>query len=311
MKHKTVWQDVTVAISMVGNLDGLKCCLSGLASGTMMPGHLNLRLEGDVPGVNDYYFEQLLCAFRFWGVEVNIQLAHARGIHATRDAQVENCKTTWMVMLDDDVLPDGHLLEVYNAWVAKTGKPPGMGEGTFTGSDFAAAEFLMVQGTKPDLNNRRGYADFEAKPVPFPKVNEDFNFNVPHTTHALGHAVQTRWMGTKFCDPGNMMLNVPLCRKMGIQFQPFKQIVRRAGGEDTIFAVQAIAQRAKRLWLPAAFVWHLEKPAGKFRLTEHAYRKEALLRSAEQLGVFDSGSLTREQFTESLLAWERLEHFHD
>lgn len=308
MLHKPICEDITVAISMVGNLDGLKCCLSGLASGQCMPKALNLRMEGDIPGVNDYYFEQLLCAFRFWGVEVNIQLAHARGIHATRDAQVDNCKTTWMVMLDDDVMPDFALLSAYWTWINSVGKP---GQPSYDGSDIQAQDFLMVQGSKPDLNNRRGYADFEAKPVPFPGPSQAFNFNVPHTTTVSGLSMRARWLFTRFCDPGNMLLNVPLCRQMGIMFNPFKDIVRRAGGEDTLFAVQAIAQQARRVWLPAAFVWHLEKPASSFRLTEHAYRKEALLRSAEQLGVFDSGELTREQFSASLLAWEKLEHFSD
>lgn len=284
--------DLTVGISCLGNMAGLKCCLAALAAGRTMPANLNIRLESDIPGINDYYFEQLLCVFRFYGVAVNLQLRHAHGIHTTREAQVQACQTKWLVLLDDDVMPDGALLQVYSFLI-----------------ETVSEGVVMIQGTKPDLNNRRGYADFLLEPVAYPKnLTKDGNFNHPLIDEHVG--ITYAEMGTRFCDPGNMALNVELYHEHGLAFRLFDIMVKRAGGEDTTFAMQCVSKGLKRLWTPAALVWHLEKELSQTRLTEHAYRKEALLRAGEQAGLFNE-RLTHKVFEESILAWEKLDRDTD
>lgn len=293
---------LTVGISCVGNIPGLTCCLSALAAGNAMPEYLNIRLESDFPGI-DYYLQQTLCAFKFWGTEVTIQIGKARGIHPTRDEQIKACRTKWLVMLDDDVLPDADLVNVYGAVLRRFSR-------FSIGEESDDRLTVFVQGTKPDLNNQRGYADFEIGKVPYPPEHERspaFNFNVPHISKVRLPDPALFDMEKRFCDPGNMMVNVALIRQHGIKFAPFKNMIRRAGGEDTLFAMQCLKLgKLRRFWCPQAYVWHLEKPKATTRLTEHAYRKEALLRSGEQLDVFNA-DFTVEDFEKALLAWEKVE----
>jgi hypothetical protein len=170
-------------------------------------------------------------------------------------------------MLDDDVTADPFCLYIFSE----------------RGTDFLD-DFVFFVGCKTDVNNRRGYPDFNSRKNPASDLKPGCSFNhlydVPICTDRLSFiAVPVRTI-----DTGNCFLKLTWINSRKVDFTPFEESYN-CGGEDTLFAMQIAKKFAagKTYFLPQAIGYHLEKPATNF--SEFAARGEMLLRAAELLDL--------------------------
>jgi hypothetical protein len=102
---------------------------------------------------------------------------------------------------------------------------------------------------------------------------------------------------------GNILVNVAQFKDLGMNFITHTTHTN-AGGEDTVFGLMARHVGACSYWVPRAQVFHLEKPGGP-RMSEHAYRKELVMRENEGLGK----PLSDAEISALVLPWEPIHHF--
>ncbi len=261
---------ITFGVSTnAANLQALQLTLASVLTSRMLPTHLLIRLEGDVPGLNSFYFEQLVCLARFWGIDVQLSVCNSQGVRAARDWLMAECKTSVLWMGDDDVLYHPNCLANLHRYYRVKG-----------GLD------VYFCGSKADLNNRRGYQNFNMQvndPATLEAGKDTFNWL--YAGHPDGQVVGPHPITT--CDTGNCLMDLNLISEHHILFSVFWDSVN-SGGEDTIFALQCQKHGLKAYYSPSAWAFHLEKPDVRFN--EFAARGEMILRACDVLGL-DKSSL--------------------
>lgn len=273
---KRIIQDVTVVCGTHGNVRALAQMLSTVACGTSLPAAVKVRLDASVSGLSDFYLSQVSSLFAVCDVKFNVEVCQSNGVRALRQWQLSASDTDWALFLDDDVVVDHKALELLR-WAA-----------------VACPAAIYIQGSKPDVNNIRGYGNFSAEHLPPSSPVRNFNCfyedpsNQPEPVY--------------FCDTGHVLVNVKLAKKKGLTFAHCASHTG-CGGEDTLFALQCEHLKLPRFWCPAAIAVHLEKPVTRY--SEHAYRKEAVLRTAESLGY------PTDRLEDEFLSWERIYTFAD
>lgn len=252
---------VTFGLSTVGNPQGLLLCLSSVLLGTVKPAQIMLRFEGKLPDFDQFYLAQLASLASLYGVGFSIHYEASRGVRHARDWMLSNCKTEHLWMGDDDaVYHPGCLMNFLEAMRrAKT-------------DHVLPSELAYLSGSKFDVNNRRGYADFKLEPHSGPVdewTSQNFVYQ-PGPSYVRTHALDT----------GNALFNLKLCRAHQLVFSLFEDSAN-AGGEDTLFALQCEAKQLARIFVPGAIAIHLEKP--RVRFNEDAARLEMVLRACDSL----------------------------
>lgn len=280
--NKTLQTGITLGITCGGNIRALTMAILSAINGRAVPHKILVRLEGDLPGFDDYYLAQAAEFARLCGIEFQLNCALSTGIRDARDWLIDNCSTAWLWMLDDDCLVAPDCLE----YLCRSK----LDEDTFA-----------IQGCKPDLNNRRGYPDF------FPGVH-------PHTELKDGASPNHRWDQlpgdlldkTKALlpsyvihtiDTGNVMLNIEKVARLGTRFKIFEDSVN-SGGEDTLFALYGIKRGGNVRLMPWAVAYHLEKP--NVRFNEFAARGEMISRAMDALNM---GPELKEKMRPEMMAW--------
>ncbi len=254
--------NVTLGVTSTGNLRALTMALSSVLLGSELPCRILLRLEGEFPSFGDFYLEQVSELARVQGVEFVIHVARSQGIRNARDFLLRESRTKLLWMLDDDVIARPECLSAFMEADRLLAQTQGNGWG-------------YVNGTKPDLNNRRGYKDFSTVPLRGDQAKENQSYNQFYE----GPGVLVRH---STADTGNLLINVPAVLTQGIGFNTLPASTN-AGGEDTMFALQC-AQKGLSGWFhTGARSYHLEKPETRFG--EYAARKQYLLTEAARLGL--------------------------
>lgn len=252
-------KDVTFGVSSVGNIQALQLCLSSVLNAAELPSKIQIRLEGSFPSFNNYYLEQLSELARFHGIEWQMTVAKSKGIRAARDFHLDQCRTDILWMGDDDCLYDPECLYylLHGAQALRFDSP-----------DYDAA---YICGSKGDINNRRGYSNFDLSIKGPEEIKEDCPFFYFYDKEACAG----KFAQVFTADTGNILLNMPLIRNWKLKFDLF-DVSTNSGGEDTIFALEVGKAGLRGFIVPSARAYHLEKPVPNFN--EFAARKEMILR---------------------------------
>jgi hypothetical protein len=256
MNNKT-----TLGVSSKGNTKALCMCLASVLTGKTKPARIQVRLEGEQPGFNEFYLEQITDLARFFGVTVLIAVAKSTGVRDSRDWQLTTCKTPYLWMVDDDVILDSECLQAY---VRACDEPA-----TETASYLA--------GSKIDVNNRRDYPRFSMTPHGREDVKEFANANhVWDIEKCWGKIAPTQSL-----DTGNVLFDIDSIRKAGCTFRQFPDQANPSG-DATTFSLVLDKAGLKGIFVPSARAYHLEKPGKGFN--EFEARREMLLRTSDVKG---------------------------
>jgi hypothetical protein len=267
--------DVTFGVSCVGNVEALQMCLASVLQGKLLPCTIVVRFEGPMPSFGTFYMEQLSDLARFKGVEFVMTVAKSKGIRAARDWLLEICATKYLWMGDDDVIYDPECLSNFE-FVTSAGE-----------------EFAYLCGTKADVNNRRGWKDFNTKVHSHEDVREDCSFN-HHYDKKKCFGLTARIHGM---DTGNCLINLSAIRGKKIRFQMFDESTN-CGGEDTLFALACNHAGLTAYFVPSAQSFHLEKP--RINFGEDAARAEMVMRAIESKRW---GMASKQLAKKSLFPW--------
>ena len=259
-------RDVSFGVSSVGNKEALLLCLSSVLNASSVPARIQVRLEGQIPGFTCFYLEQIAEFARFQGVEFSLTVVKSKGIRCARDWHLDSCRTDYLWMGDDDVVYAydclDYLVEGMSSLLLKTK--------TTKDSDSIA----YVCGSKGDLNNRRGYADFDTR-IHGP---EDIADNCPFHWFYDSKLCAGKIVNVCTMDTGNALFDISTIRKHGLRFYSMKDSYN-SGGEDTLFAMECANLKLKGFFVPSAKAYHLEKE--KLNFNEFDARKEMIVRVAE------------------------------
>ncbi len=193
---------------------------------------------------------------RLFGIEFTMTVAKSKGIRAARDFLLDNCKTSYLWMGDDDVVYSYDCLELLHE------------------ATSAKFNFSYLCGSKGDVNNRRGYGDFQIKL----HTAKDLHDNCPFTWFYDKADCRGKYPEIFTADTGNMLVNIAAIRKFNVKFSVFNESLN-SGGEDTIFALECGKAGLHAYFVPSAQSYHLEKE--QVRFNEFAARGEMILRAAE------------------------------
>lgn len=268
MNHSDILDNTTFGVNSTGNTQALLMCLTSVVNQHQLPKTVNVRLEGEFPSFANFYLEQLAALFRHQGIEFNMSVGKSEGVRKARDWQLDHCLTPYLWMGDDDVIYHAGCL----AWLDRAREEvmtarfrEGLEEG----------EFGYIQGSKPDVINRRGYGDFSTKVFESENLAGHVSFN---QFYAGKHSI----VRVNTLDTGNVLLNVTAMRKEKLRFDVFEHGFN-AGGEDTLMGMRMNQLDLFGFFCTQAKSVHLEKPNPVFN--EFAARGEAIMRSAELLRV--------------------------
>ena len=256
----------------MGNIRALCLCLSGILNAVVRPRRIQVRLEGVYPGINDFYLEQLTDLALLHGVEILLEIHRSTGVRDSRDWHLNNCRTDFLWMMDDDVVPDYRCLAAYNNYYLK-----------LRDENLWTKDVAFLAGSKCDVNNRRKYPVFNMTVQGAAAVT-------PEANHSLIYHVGECWetcAKTKALDTGNALLYLPLLKEKACSFRQFADH-GNSSGDATAFWLQLDKKGLYGFFAPSAVAYHLEKQGGGFN--EFEARREMLLRLCD-LQKFDKETL--------------------
>lgn len=276
MLKKTIVDDVSVGIASVGNVDALNLSLSSILNGNALPSRISLFLNGDIPSFKNFYLEQMASLARFHDVDFSINVGKASGVREARDVLMSQCQTKYLWMADDDVLFDPNFLEEMIYWIVKYFE--------------LSPDVAWLAGSKGDLNNRRGYDNFNVKvnDVPLDGLPDGSSYNHFYARRDDKNDKKFRLPKTHTIDTGCVLFNMPLVFDSCV-FNYFGTSTN-SGGEDTVFAMQCLKEGWHGRFNPNAVSYHLEKENARFN--EFAARGEMVLRAADLMKL-DTETLTK------------------
>lgn len=264
-------QHTTLGVSSKGNTKALCMCLSSVLTGRVVPAAIQIRLEGEQPGFNEFYLEQLCDLARFFGVTVRISVFKSTGVRDSRDWQLNACRTEYLWLVDDDVVIDSGCLEAYCA----------ADDSLKWNQSFDVTYFA---GSKIDVNNRREYPHFSMAVHGLKDLKEFANANHPWNIEQCWG----KYAKTQSLDTGNCFFALQPIRNRGLTFRQFPDQANPSG-DATTFSLVLDKAGLKGVFVPSARAYHLEKPGKGFN--EFEARREMLLRTADIKG-FDKNILT-------------------
>lgn len=261
--------DTTLGVTCSGNVRALCMALLSVFNSPSIPHKLLLRLEAEMPLTDDFYLAQVLDYIRQTGAEIMITVAQGTGVRAARDWLVENTRTKFLWMIDDDVVVSPDCLEMFCRSQNAESKPVG-----------------AFQGTKTDINNRRGYDNFNTfvRPRSDLKPGVSANHHWEKLPKGMGDRTQASvpTYEIQTIDTGNVLFDVEFLEKCSLRFERLP-LSANSGGEDTLMAVQICMSGGAVLLNPWAQAIHLEKPVIKFN--EFAARAQMVYEAAVAMGA--------------------------
>ena len=273
---RKVENDVTFGVSTIGNTKALLLCLASVINADSVPCSIQIRAEGEFP-TSDFYLDQLSDLARLSGISLSVTRASSNGVRHARDWHVENCSTEYLWMGDDDVVYDFLCLSNFKS--------------VLNCNSLYKAAYLC--GTKIDVNNRRGYVNFDLSKRPLSELRNDCSFN-----HFYGiDSFNPTPVKVHGIDTGNVILFLNTIRKHRLKFHAFEESAN-CGGEDTLFALECWHRKLEGYYAAFAVGYHLEKEKPNFG--EFAARGEMILRVCEKRGYSKELINT---FKETFMPW--------
>ncbi len=276
-----ILKDVSFGVNSTGNIKALLMCLASVLNATTLPAVIRIRMEGELPSFAEFYLEQLADLARYQGVEWHICVAKSEGVRKARDWQIANCRTEYLWMGDDDVV---YAYDCLNYLVG------GM---TRIIHQEGSTRVAYLCGTKGDLNNRRGYGNFDLTEKKRADVKDNCSFNHFYDKKDCAKLYPEIWTA----DTGNLLINVPVVVRHQILFAIFPESAN-SGGEDTLFALECRHKGLVAYMVPSAQSFHLEKPIVRF--DEYKARAEMILRVADLRGYAKTDMA---KVKEAFMAW--------
>ncbi len=261
----------TLGITCKGNITALRLALAAALCGEAVPERILLRLEGEFPGFGDYYFEQLVAMAAFYGVDFQMSFAKSSGVREAKQWLLDNCRTPYLWISDDDVLPDSWCLSEFSEQLPQVA----------SACALMQEEWGFICGAKFDVNNRRKYPDFSDRPHVL-KKGETLGWLALQNLAYYPDEDADRYHLTKIFDGGCVVLNVPMLRRKELKFTVAGPSAP-SSGVDTLMALRCAKVGLKGFFLPFAHAVHLEKPVSNFE--SGADRKEMLLRLCDLEGL--------------------------
>lgn len=210
----------------------------------LSPGGCSRRLSAD------YTMQHLNAMALSLNVEIEfIAAPHSKGVADQCDKLMryayDELDARAAIMLGDDVLPRHDAFVRLTYW------------------DFPY-DGAFICGAKCDIVNDRNYPDFVNEVVQYPSELKDYG-----STHVrLAHTISMGSIDLRLCtalDSGFCYLNLhQISRPVSkIKFAIVPE-VNKLGGEDTLLAMQCLAQDLRGFFNPGAFAWHLNNPGSIF-----------------------------------------------
>lgn len=287
MKIRPIAKTTVFVVSSRGNMQALTGCLTSIALQHLLPGEVVIRLEGEIMGLSNFYFEQAVDLLRVMGVRVFISCAQSKGVRAARSElvdAVEGHEYIWMG--DDDCVYDANCLS--ELLVAKDEALKYVRDDTLLG---------WVQGSKPDVNNRRGYKDFSIEIREGQKANNDEGYNFFFTGPGKTVLCSSLDTGNVLYLVENIMKRMPSDTHedyyLGRMFNHM-DVEYNSSGEDTLCALFLRSRNLFGVFRTSANCVHMEKQVGGF--DEFSARKNYITAAAE-LNGYDATNL------QSVLPW--------
>lgn len=272
MKIKPLAYNVAFVVSSRGNMQALTGCLTSIAMQQLLPCKVVIRLEGEIMGLSNFYFEQSVDLLRVMGIDVQIMCSKSSGV---RRARTELLKSVagypYVWMGDDDCVYDSACLSELIVAKDEAGK--------HVRDDV---QLGWVQGSKPDVNNRRGYKDFSIEVREGLKANNDEGYNFFFT--GPGKTVLCSSL-----DTGNVLFCMSaVCKNEGIGESPLEEMFNHttpeynSSGEDTLCALYLKSRSLYGVFRTSANCVHMEKQVGGF--DEFSARKNYIAATAIKNG---------------------------
>lgn len=265
--------NITFGVSDTGNTTALCMCLASVLNARVVPHKIQVLCQGEFPDFAHYYLEQLSEWARMSGIEWSLSVTPPLGLRGARDWHLDNCRTQYLWMGDNDVVYGPECLEML----------------CFGLDEELNGKQAYVQGVKTDLNNRRGYKDFVKDCLPRTSIVDFCSANMRYDQLTDSELYAIRFGNLKpittdivTIDTGNVLLNVDLMNTHKLRFKVFDDSIN-CGGEDTLMALLMRKKGLVGRFMPWAYSFHLEKPKPAF--DELTARGEMLLRACDQLGL--------------------------
>lgn len=280
-------RDVCFVVNTTRGDEALMMCLSSVLLQNRPPDQILVNFNGPFPAFGKFYLEQLAELARHRGVAFAFAVSPSLGVRAARQETFKTLSgsSCLMWMGDDDVVyvPSclDQLLTCYES-----------------ATQTKLFDKVYVQGSKPDLNNRRAYGDFKSEI--FTSQNELAKSSIhevsPNRFYSAT-AFADKAFATSAFDTGNVLLDPFLAASEDVSFDPFPDSAKNVGGEDTLFGAMLRKKGWTGLLAPSAIGYHLESPVSMKPWDVMKERGEMILRSADALG------LDKDELKKSFAPW--------
>lgn len=265
----------TFAVSSTGDIKALLMCLTSVLMGRSLPTAIQIRMEGEFPAFGDFLLEQIAELARMKNVAFSIHTFKGEGVRRGRQWHLLQSATDLVWMGDDDCIYQtmclNELLKGYRYLLNYR--------------DLDNPAMAYIAGCKIDLNNRRGYTNFDTRVHLAKDLSDGCSFN------HLYEYTECTYPRVCTVDTGNALIDRANCHREGVAFTPFEDSVN-AGGEDTLFGLLANRNGLEAFFAPNAIAYHLGRSGGTF-VSELTTRAEMLLRACDILKI-DKDKLRRE-----------------
>jgi hypothetical protein len=234
------------------------------------------------PFLTDFLFSQTLELAKIYEIPVIIEyVPKHRGIRYLRDFQLnwaksdQSCVVLWC--MDEDVTAHSDCFRNFTRAIDRAPNP-----------------WIVISGVKHDVSNLRGYPDYTRRIHAVNEADEDEGETEALETHFLYKPDNNEMftytpISIKGIDTGNIVYNVEELRSLEVDPKPLKFTTHKdhfnAPGEDTMFAIQALARGYPLLFSPYSRGHHFDKPQEERNWSVFEATREAVLRTCNALGI--------------------------
>jgi hypothetical protein len=238
----TINKSVTATIHQANSTEAFLLCLGSLLSQSVLPFRIEVLLQQESVGLNNFYFNQLAALARIKGVELFVSVAQPLPFARLVGNVLRSGKLQWLV--DDDCIYDpdclANLLKAYHS-VVQTSSKVG-----------------FIQGAKADVTNIRGYSDFSSGIKSSSEAAESFYFYRNDNSNYYPE--------TCFMDSGNVLLP-PFPTMLTSRLEAEIEKCETSGyGFDTVVGLLLFSNLYPGFLCREAQAIHLEKPKPNFSL---------------------------------------------
>lgn len=235
----SVLLDVTAFIGTIGNSRGLALTLQSVINQSAKPSQLVVFDCSETLVMQDFYVQQLLQVAVVEGIEPHVVYAGKLPLDRMYSKMLTFKGGPLKWYCNDDVFYHHKCLETLASVLTLSGA-------------------AVVCGTKPDITNQRGYADWSRR-----AREHVADGSPPYAFYARWTGDAVRSVRRRHMDMGNALVDADqvLAAKLNFDVHTNKD-VGTTFGEDWVFGARCQAAGLTTLMCPQAQSYHLDKPSG-------------------------------------------------